>query len=115
MKSALQLPKLNLTTCETHVKLEKVFDKIRESKNVLVFLGTEVKQEFKLLYSGFGEEEFLMMSILLFRHIELFNFFKLLILDVEKNRQVPCEEHDFTYKALEYIRLNKLINLDLNI
>lgn len=115
MKSALQLPRTQLTNIESLVKLEKVFDLIREAKNVMVFFRNEVKQEFRLLYSGLGEEEFLMMSILILRNIEVFNFFKILIIDIEKNRAIPCEEHDFTYRALEYIKMGKLSNLYLNI
>ena len=79
MRSALQLPHIQLTNIETLVKLEKVFDLIREAKNVIVFFRNEAKQEFRLLYSGFGEEEFLMMSILLSRNVEVRNFFKLLM------------------------------------
>jgi len=26
------------------------------------------------------------------------------IMDIEKMQEVPCSEHDFTYKALEYIK-----------
>lgn len=115
MKSALNLPRLQLTNIESKVCLEKVFDLIREAKNVIVFFRNELTQEFRMLYSGFGEEEFLMMSILLSRNVETCNFFKLLLLDVEKNRAIPCEEHDFTYKAVEYIKMGKLTNLDLNI
>lgn len=115
MRSALQLPRMQLTNIESLVKLEKVFDLIREAKNAIVFFRNEAKQEFRLLYSDFGEEEFLMMSILLLRNIEVFNFFKLLIIDIEKNKAIPCEEHDFTYRALEYIKMGKLSNLNLNI
>lgn len=46
-----------------------------------------------------------MMCIFLSRHIELFNFMKLAIMDIEKMRKVLCTEHDFTYKALEPFRL----------
>lgn len=43
------------------------------------------------------------------RHIELFNFFKLVVLDVEKMRAIPCDDQDFTYKALEYIKLKNYL------
>ena len=115
MKSALNLPRIEKTTIEGEVKLDAVFDLIRSAKNVIVFFRNEIKQEFRFLYSGLGEEEFLTMSILMLRNIEVFNFFKLLIIDIEKNRAIPCEEHDFTYRALEYIKLNKLSNMDLKI
>ena len=61
MKSALNLPRLQLTNIESKVCLEKVFDLIREAKNVIVFFRNELTQEFRMLYSGFGEEEFLMI------------------------------------------------------
>ena len=115
MKSAMNLQRLQKTNIEGEVKLDAVFDLIRNAKNVIVFFRNEIKQEFRLLYSDFGEEEFLMMSILLLRNIEVFNFFKLVIIDIEKNRAIPCEEQDFSYRALEYIKLNKLSNMDLNI
>lgn len=115
MKTALQLPRMELTTIENHIKLEEAINLIREAKNVLLFIKDEAKQKFRFLYSALEEDEFLMLAILLLRNIELFNFVKLVILDIEKTRAIPCEEHDFTYRAIEYIKLGKLKNFNINI
>lgn len=111
---AFDLPKMRISKVENLVQLERVFDLLREARNIVTFLRDD-KGEFRFLYSDFGEDEYLMMSILMLRHIEVYNFFKLAVIDIEKNRQIPCEEHDFTYKALEYIKLGKLSHLNLNI
>lgn len=112
MRSAFDLPKMRMTKVENLIKLEEVFKLIKQAKNVMAFFRDE-KGEFRFLYTDIGEDEFLMMSILMHRHIEVYNFFKLAIIDIEKNRQIPCEEHDFTYKALEYIKLGKLAHLNI--
>jgi len=114
MIKAFNLPKMKISTADDFVKMERVFDLMREAKNIITFLRDE-KGEFRFLYSDLGGDEFLMMAILMNRHIEVFNFIKLVVLDIEKNRQVPCEEHDFTYKALEYIQLKKLSNINFKI
>jgi hypothetical protein len=110
---ALKLPKMNCKELLYEECLTELAE-LKNSKHSFSFLTTE-KNEHKCIYTGFGEEEFLMLSILTNRHIPLFNLLKLVVLDVEKNRQLPCEEHDFTYKALEYIKLKKLTNLNLEL
>jgi hypothetical protein len=89
-------------------------EELKKAKHSFTFYKNE-SNEYKCIYTDFGEEEFLMLCILVNRHIQLFNLLKLVILDTEKMREKPCTEHDFTYKALEYIKLKKLQNLNLEI
>jgi hypothetical protein len=112
-KTEFQLPKMY---CK-ELLYDKCFNELEELKNAkhsFSFLKTD-ENEYKCLFTGFGEEEFLMFCILVNRHVSLFNLLKLVILDTEKMRATPCEDHDFTYKALEYIKLKKLTNLNLEL
>src|SRR4051794_19970965 len=95
-------------------KWEELTKEWSNAKYSLSFYKTD-KDEYKCFFTDMGEEEFLMMCVFVNRHIELFNLLKLVIMDVEKMRQKPCVEHDFTYKALEYIKLKKLRNPSLEI
>lgn len=115
MKSALRLPRMSISKVETLIQLEKVFDLIRKAKNVITFFRDE-QGEFRFLYTDLDEEEFLMLTILMNRHIEVFEFFKTAILDIENYRNNPPEHDDhFTYKALEYIKMRKQAIAYLNI
>ena len=112
-RTAFELPKM---TCrELHFEIcDKELEELNNAKHSFTFYKTKAN-EYKCLYTDFGEEEFLMLCILANRHISLFNLLKLVVLDIEKMREIPCTDHDFTYKALEYIKLKKLNNLNLEI
>jgi hypothetical protein len=87
---------------------------LKNAEHSFSFLKTE-KNEYKCLFTDVGEEEFVMFCILANRYVALFNFLKLVVLDIEKKRETPCTDHDFTYKALEYIKLKKLTNPNLEL
>jgi hypothetical protein len=110
---ALKLPKIK---CKELLYEDCVTElaELRNAKHSFSFLKTE-KNDYKCLFTDFGEEEFIMMCILVNRQVPLFNFLKLVIIDTEKMRETPCTDHDFTYKALEYIKLKKLNNLNLEL
>jgi hypothetical protein len=110
---AFKLPKMHCKELIYEDCLTELAE-LKKAKHSFSFLKTDTN-EYKCLYTDFGEEEFIMMGILLNRHVQLFNLFKLVILDIEKMRATPCEEHDFTYRALEYIKLKKLTNLNLEL
>jgi hypothetical protein len=109
MVKAFDLPKMSMVTIQEN-RLDDVLDQQREAENIITFYRNP-KNEMRLLYSDFGETEFLMMCILLHRNIEFFNFFKLVVMDTERARENP----DFTYKCLEYIKLQKTKKMVLEI
>ncbi len=114
MKSALKLPPIKHFKADTDIKLEKVFDLMRNAKNVITFMRDEAG-EFRFLYTEFGEEEFLTLAILMNRHIEVHDFFKLVMLDIENYRKAPDHDDQFTYKVLEYIKIKQKKHAILNI
>lgn len=112
-KTAFDLPKM----CCRELLYENCANELEElnkAKHSFSFYKTD-KNEYKCIYTDFGEEEFLMFCILVNRHIPLFNLLKLVIIDIEKAREKPLEDQNFTYKALEYIKLKKLNNLNLEL
>jgi hypothetical protein len=109
MVKAFDLPKMS-TIKVNDVRMDEVLRQQRTAQNLLTFYRTP-ENDMRLLYTDFGEDEFLMMCILLHRNIEFFNFFKLIVLDTEIARENP----DFTYKCLEYIKLQRTKNLKLEI
>jgi hypothetical protein len=112
-KTAFDLPKINCKELPFE-RCTNELEELKAAKHSISFYVTP-DNKYKCIYTDFDEEEFYMVCNHMNRHIELFNFFKLAVLDAEKMRAIPCEEHDFTYKAIEYIRLKKLNNLNLNI
>lgn len=114
MKNAFSLPKMTISKIETLIQLDRVFDLIRKASNVITFFRDE-KGEFRFLYTDLGEDEFLMMTILMHRHIEVFEFFKTAVLDIENYRNAPNHDDAFTYKALEYLNIRKQALAYLNI
>jgi len=109
-----KMPPMILTNLYDTIQFESVIDEIRKARNILLLMRDE-RGEHRFIYSELGEVELLMTIILMYRHIEVFNFFKLVILDIEKGRESPETCNDFSYKVLEYVRLGNLKNLNLNI
>ncbi|MDE3235916.1 MAG: hypothetical protein KGO81_08185, partial [Bacteroidota bacterium] len=79
---AFDLPPIRITSAEGTIKTELVLDEIRKARNILLFMRDE-KGEPRFIYSDLGEDEFLTVNILMLRNIELFNFFKTCLKDIE--------------------------------
>lgn len=89
------------------VKMETVLEEIRNSKSVMTFYRTH-KDECKFLHSGLGETDYGTALILLSRHIQVFDFWKLAIVNTEIYREANgMEGFNFTPKALEYMEWKK--------
>lgn len=104
MKNIFNSPKTTCTTANTKVEFDNAINLIRDAKNMITFMRDK-EGRFRFFYSDLGKDEFLMLAILMCRHKEVHDFFKLVFLDIENYRTDPCPMHDFTYKALEYIQL----------
>lgn len=95
-------PRISILEVDTE-KMEPVLEDIRNSKSVLTFYMT-IKNECKFFHTGLGEIDLATVLILLGRHIALFDFFKLAIINTEKFREGDgMEGFNFTPKVLEYI------------
>jgi hypothetical protein len=80
---------------------------IRDSVSVITFYRTKT-HECKVLHSGLGKEDLATALVLFGRHISLFDFFKLAIINTEKYREGDGKEGlTFTPKILEYIEWKK--------
>lgn len=85
------------------VTMETVLQQIKNAASVMTFYRTK-NHECKFLYTGLGEEDFTTALILLSRHVAVFDFFKLAIINTELYRKGDGQEGlEFTPKALEYI------------
>ncbi len=107
-------PQMSITNVEGLTQMESVIDAIRRAKNIILFMRDEFG-EIRFLHTDLGEEEYLIANILMHRNIEVFNFFKANILDIERFREQPHLSNEYGGKILEYIKLGNLKNLNLNI
>lgn len=108
--SLFNRPLMTVTSLENTLQFETAYEQMRKADHIVTFMRDE-KREFRCLYSDLGEEEYLMLTILFTRNLELLHFVKLAILDVERYRENPAENHDFSYRALHYIKTNQHKNL----
>lgn len=102
---AFKLPKMSLQECDPG-GLEKILEKLKEAETVFAFCKLP-GQKSQFLYTGFGEPEFALLSTLIDRHIELFEFVKLAVMTTEKFRESTEEGMTMQEKSLEYIELQK--------
>ena len=100
--SILNRPRMSIIEADD-VKMETVLQDIKNSVSFMGFNRTK-NNLCQFYHSGLGEEDFTTALILLSRHIGLFDFFKLAIINTEMYRKEDGKAGvDFTPKALEYI------------
>lgn len=96
-----------MSILEMDVNRETLLEELKESPTFLA-VYTDKKGVSKICHSGLAEDLFGTLLVLLARHIGLFDFFKLLIVNTEKYRiDEGLEGFNFTPKALEYIEWKK--------
>jgi hypothetical protein len=92
--------------CQPHER-EKIMTELSIADVIFTFYRT-IEGENKVLFTEIGVNEFLLLCTTINRHTPIEKLLRLALKDVEKMREVPCIEHDFTYKAIEYIKMGKL-------
>ena len=83
--------------------MESILNQIRESKIVMTFFQAADKT-FKFLFSGFDEDEFAMLLIILDSHPQLYEFFKSAVVNTELYRINELQGFDYTDSLTQYIK-----------
>lgn len=112
-KTALQFPKMTCLELDQN-RWEDVLPEWKDAKQSITFYRTQ-DNKIKCLFTDLDEELFIMLCEGINRHIEVCNFFKLALLDIEKGREIPCTDPYFTYKAIDYIKLKRTQSINLEI
>jgi hypothetical protein len=105
MRNAFTLPKMTITDKYEYDR-EEIIRELHTAPAILTFYRTN-KDEYRFLFTGFGEEELMALLVPINRHVQLFDFIKSVIIAIEKLRNEETEAHDFILKAIQYIRVNK--------
>lgn len=105
---ALKLPRISCTDREQQSMADILHD-IDYAKAIVTFYETK-KGEFKFLFSDLGESEFALVLMEIHRHVEVFNFFKLVIITIEKMREDFTKSLEIINKSVEYLKLKKRTN-----
>lgn len=107
-KQAFTVPKVNDVELEWHSR-ESVLDQLRESKVVMTFFQAADKT-FKFLFSGFGEDEFAMLLIILDSHPQLYEFFKAAVVNTELYRIDELQGFRYSQAMIENCIIVRSVN-----
>ena len=83
--------------------MESVLNQIRESKIVMTFFQA-ADNTFKFLFSGFGEDEFAMLLVILDSHPQLYEFFKSSVVNTETYRIDELQGFNYTKSLVEHFK-----------
>ncbi len=105
IKGALNLPRISCLELEQE-NIENILKDISRAKAVVTFYET-VKGEYKFLFTDLGENEYALLLMQIHRNVEVFDFFKLIIITIEEMRKDFAKTLEFTNKAVEYLKLKR--------
>lgn len=100
---ALSLPRISCTDREQE-KMTDILNDLSYAKSIVTFYETS-EGESKFLFTDFSEKEFIMVMQMIHRHVQVFDFFKLIIATIEECRKDSEKGYNLCCKAIEYIKL----------
>lgn len=92
------------------VDIEKstlVYEKMKSAQAVMTFIKSS-PTDYQFYFSGFGENEFAMLLILMGRNSQVHDFFKAAVVNTELYKNDELEGFDYSYSAIEYMKENKI-------